>query len=177
MAELNLTFRHGTNSDRAQAVAAALAFVLDFGFLPQKFIDANDRCGTALDQIDDIPEGEHGKGQLRDEDHVRGELAGSDLVLHHLPAAEKQRDNEGDGKDELERRPQHGHQPDKIQGAMDVLAVGFFKLGDLRLFLREGADQPSAGEVLLSFRGNIGKHGLNAFEAHMDLAAHILHQH
>ena len=46
---------------------------------------------------------------------------------------------------------------------------------DLRLFLHVGADDARAGKVLLGAGGNVGKHGLDALEALVNLASEILH--
>ena len=58
----------------------------------------------------------------------------------------------------------------------DVLAVEPLEEADLRLFAREGADEPHAGVVLLRLRGDIGEAGLDALEALVNPAAEILHQ-
>ena len=46
---------------------------------------------------------------------------------------------------------------------------------DLGLFLHVGADDARAGKILLGAGGDVGKHGLNALEALVDLAPEILH--
>ena len=89
-------------------------------------------------------------------------------------SADQQSDHEREAKDELERGPEHGHESDEVEAALDVLEIGGLEGGDLGLFLGEGADETGAGEVLLGFGGDVGEHGLDALEALMNLAAKIL---
>ena len=92
-------------------------------------------------------------------------------------AADQQGDHQAEAEYEFERRPEHGHQADQVQGAPDVLQVGALEGGDLGVLLGKGADQPCAGEVLLGLGGDVGEHGLDALEAPMDALAEGLHEH
>ena len=98
-------------------------------------------------------------------------------MQHHFMAADEQGDHQRDAEDELQRGPEHGHEAREEQRAADVLAVGVLEGGDLRILLREGADETCAGEVLLGLRGDVREHGLDALKAAMDARAEVLHQH
>ena len=90
--------------------------------------------------------------------------------------ADQQRDHERNTEDKLERGPEHRHQPSEQQTAADVFLVGALEGGDLRFFLREGADEACAGEVLLRLRGDVREHRLNALETRMDARPKVLDQ-
>ena len=75
--------------------------------------------------------------------------ADGDAVLDDLVSADEQRDDDGEAEHEFERRPEHGHEADEVEGAADVLADWALEEADLGFFLSEGADEAGAGEVLL----------------------------
>ena len=156
---------------------AQAGVVGDGGLLLQQFVDADDGGGAALEEVDDPADGDHGPDELDHVDVEGGEVADGDAVRDDLMAADQQRDHQAEAEHEFERGPEHGHQPDQVQRAADVLLVGGLEGGDLGVFLREGADQARAGEVLLRLGGDVGEHGLDALEAAMDALAEGLHQH
>ena len=146
----------------------------DGGLLGHQVVDAGDRGGAALDEVDDPADGDHGPGELDHEDVVGEELIDGDVVLDDFVAADEEGDDERDAEDELERGPEHGHEAGEEQAAADVLLVGGFEGGDLGVFLGEGADEAGGGEVLFGLRGDVGEHGLDALEAGVDAGAEVL---
>ena len=146
----------------------------DGGLLLEEFVDADDGGGSALEEVDDPADGDHGPGELHHVDVEGGELADGDAVGDDLVAADEEGDHEREAEDELERGPEHGHEADEVEAALDVLEVGGLEGGDLGLFLGEGADEAGAGEVLLGLGGDVGEHGLDALEAAMDAVAEVL---
>jgi hypothetical protein len=77
-------------------------------------------------------------------------------------------------QDQFERGPEHSHQANQFETAADVLLVFSLKGPNLSFLLHVGADQARSGKILLGSRGDVGEHGLNAFEAVMNAAAEIL---
>ena len=146
----------------------------DGGLLLEEFVDADDGGGAALEEVDDPADGDHGPGELHHVDVEGGELADGDAVGDDLVAADEEGDHEREAEDELERGPEHGHEADEIEAALDVLEVGGLEGGDLGFFLGEGADEAGAGEVLLRLGGDVGEHGLDALEAAVDAGAEVL---
>ena len=127
-----------------------------------------------MEEVDDPAHGDEGPGELDHIDVECSELANGDVVGDDLVPADEERDHEREAEDELERRPEHGHETDEVEAALDVLDVGGFEGGDLGLFLCEGADEASAGEVFLSLGGDVGEHGLDALEPAVDAVAEVL---
>ncbi len=97
-------------------------------------------------------------------------------MVDDLAAADEERDHQRHAEDEFERGPEHGHEAGEQEAAADVLAVGLFEGLDLGLFLREGADEARAGEVFFCLRGDVGEHGLDAFEAGVNAGAEELYE-
>ena len=74
----------------------------------------------------------------------------------------------------VQSRPQHSHQAHQFQAATDVFLVRALEELDLGFFLHVGADQARSGKILLRARGDVGEHGLDPFEAIVNLSAEIL---
>src|SRR5665213_2890919 len=158
------------------------ACVGDLGLLLEQLVDAQYGGGAALEEVDDVAEGDHGPEELDDVDVERCKLAEADsgarvlVVQDDHVAAYQQRDDEAEAEDHFERGPEHGHEADEVERARDVLAVGGFEAVDLGVFLGEGADETRAGEVLLRLGGDVGELGLDALKAAMDALAEGLHE-
>ena len=140
----------------------------------QEFVDADDGGGAALEEVDDPAYGDHGPGELDHVDEEGGELAGGDAVSYGLVASDEEGDHEGEAEDELERGPEHGHEADEVEAALDVLLVGGLEGFDFGLFLCEGTDEAGSGEVFLGLGGDVGVHGLDALEAGVDAGSEVL---
>ena len=143
----------------------------------QEFVDAKDRSGAALKQVDDPADRDHWPDELDHVDVEGTEIADCDAMLHHLVAAHEQGNHEAEAEHEFQRRPEHCHQANQVQGPPDVLLVGSFKRGNFRVFLGEGTDQAGAGEVFLGLGRNVRKHGLDAFESAVNALPEGLYQH
>ena len=108
-----------------------------------------------------------GIAEIRNQGYVRE-------PVDDFASAEPQHEHDGATQHKFERRPEHAHQPHQLEAAADVFLVFGFEGADLGLFLHVGADEAGAGKVLLGARGDVGEHGLNAFEALVNAAAKSL---
>ncbi len=127
-----------------------------------------------MEEVDDPADGDEGPGELDHVDVECCELADGDAVGDDFVSADEECDHEREAEDELERGPEHGHETDEVEAALDVLDVGGFEGGDLGLFLGEGADEAGAREVFLSLGRDVGEHGLDALEPAVNTVAEVL---
>jgi hypothetical protein len=151
------------------------ARVGDLGGLGEDRFDTEGGGGAALEDVDNPSQGDDRPGQLHHVGVEGHEAADRDPVVDDLNAANPEHDHDSHTEQSGERGPQHSHEANEFEAAGDVFLVGALEQVDLRLLLYIGADDAGTGEILLGASGDIGKHGLNALEALMDLASEILH--
>ena len=168
VAELNLAF---------DGEIARLGRVLNLRLLDQDFVEPQQRRRAALENVNHPAQRDDRPRQLHHVESERGEVADVDVAQQHFAPANPQHQHHGNAQHELERRPQHAHQPYQLQASPDVFVVGRLKRCDLRIFLRVSANHPDAGEILLGTRGNVREHGLNSFEPLMNATSEILDHH
>src|SRR5262249_12705964 len=86
-------------------------------------------------------------------------------------SAHPQHDQKGRADQELEQRLEQSGDAHELNVVGDVILIQAVELSQLRLLLRIGADHAHTGETLLHAAADVGKHGLYALEAVVDLAA------
>src|SRR5271168_2516074 len=96
----------------------------DVGLLLEELVDADDGGSSALKEVDDPADGDHGPGELHHVDVECGELAHGDAVGDDLVASYQEGDHQGEAEDELKRGPEHGHEADEVEAAPNVFAIG-----------------------------------------------------
>jgi hypothetical protein len=87
--------------------------VVDAGLGSEDLVDADDGCGSALEEIDHVAQGDDGPHEHVHIRIERNELADRNAVSQHLMPTDKQRDDHGHTKHEFERRPEHAHEADQ----------------------------------------------------------------
>src|SRR5579863_5345683 len=105
--------------------------VVDGRLALQQLVDALDRCGAALEEIDDPSYRDDGPDEHDHVDVESDKLRRGDVVLDDQPAAEEQGDDHGDAEHKFKRGPQHAHELDERKGAPDVFAVEPLEEADL----------------------------------------------
>ena len=81
----------------------------DFGLGAHDFVDAGQRGGAPLEEVDDPSEGDYGPSEL---DHVGvegDELANVHFVEQDLTATDPEHDYHGCAEHEFEGGPEHAH--------------------------------------------------------------------
>ena len=90
--------------------------VVDARLFFEQSVDAGDRGGATLDEIDDPADGDHGPGELDHVDVVAGELADGEAMLDDLPAPYQKGQHQGYAEHQFKRGPQHMLQSVQLSG-------------------------------------------------------------
>ena len=130
---------------------------------------------TALDEVCHPAERDDGPDQVHQVNVECRECPERDAPGQHVPPAHEHQEHEGQREQQGEGRPQEAGNPDQPLVLLDELLVHAVELGFLGFFLAEGADDLDSREVLAHALGELGVHGLDFFEALVNLAAEDAH--
>ncbi len=149
--------------------------ILDFRLLHQDFVDASHGRRASLENVDDPTQGDHRPGQLHHVGVEGDKATHGDASAQDFASPEPKHQHNGEAQHGFQRGPEHAHQADQLQAAVDVFAVGSLERRDLRLFLHIGADHAGAGEILLGPGRDLRKHRLDLLEPLVNQSAEVLH--
>ncbi len=146
----------------------------DVGLLDKNLVNARHGRRSALEDVDDPAERDDRPGELHHVGVERDEIADGHAAEQNFAPAQPKHEHDRDAEQQFERGPEHAHQAHQLQAARNVFLVRRFEFGDLRPFLRVGADHAHAGEVLLHLRRDLAEHRLDALEALVNAPPEIL---
>src|SRR5229473_6630539 len=149
--------------------------ILDFRLLHQDFVDASHGRRSPLKNIDHPAQRDHRPGQLHHVGVEGDEAANRDPPAQNFAPAQPKHQNDGESKHGFECGPEHAHQPDQLQAAVDVFSVRSLESRDLRLFLHISPNHARSREIFLRPGRDLRKHRLDFFEAFVNQFAEILH--
>src|SRR2546427_10372781 len=125
---------------------------LNGGRTVKNHLDAPKRRGALEEIVDHPSDAEHRSGHDHEVGHELDELAQRDPPLHHVDAAQVEKNYGGGAVRDREDGPERVVDAGKSQALVHVVVVDGPKSPLLRLLLRVGLDDTDAGQVFLSPR-------------------------